>query len=90
MNIYWAKVSDKVASIKINLYVMSQKNERLIGEYKETGLLFKSITGLAFGEYSYEIIELGNNDEEIARTPKIKFKIERPVYGSPRPVNIIG
>lgn len=90
VNIYWAKVSDKVASIKINLYVISQKNERLIGEYKETGLLFKSITGLAFGEYSYEIIELGNNDEEIARTPKIKFKIESPVYGSPRPVNIIG
>ena len=90
VNIYWNKVSDEVLTTKINLYVISQKAERLIGEYKVTESLFKSITGLAFGEYCYEIIELGNNDREIARTPIIKFKIEVPVYGGGRPNNFIG
>ena len=35
---------------------------------------------LAFGTYRYEIIELGKNGEELARTKKIEFKISVPVY----------
>lgn len=90
VNIYWVKVSDKVVAIRVNLYVILQDKERLIAEYEETKSLFKSITGLAFGDYSYEIIELGKGGEEIARTPRIKFKIKEVSYGNGRPVNIIG
>lgn len=35
--------------------------------------MFKSITGLAYGKYCYEIIEFDGDGTEIARTYKIEF-----------------
>ena len=88
VNIYWNLVSDEVETTQINLYFVSGE-ERLIGKYKENGPMFKSITGLAFGTYRYEIIELGKNGEELARTKKIEFKISAPVYGGGKNTVII-
>jgi len=81
VNIYWNLVDDKVEIVKINLYLETKGESRLIGRYKETEIMFKSITGLAFGNYSYEIIELDAKENEMARTEKIKFSLFAPNYG---------
>ena len=52
----------------------------MIGKYKEKEAMFKSITGLAYGKYCYEIIELDGTDNEVARTDKIEFTLSVPNY----------
>ena len=79
VNIYWDSVSYKVAYSQINLYVVAT-GERLIGKFKESETTFKSITGLAFGTYHYEIIEFDNDGKELARTNKISFNLTAPNY----------
>lgn len=78
VNIYWNLVSDEVETTQINLYFVSNNAERLISKYKENGAMFKSVTGLAFGTYRYEVIELDKNEQEIARTQKIEFRLSNP------------
>ena len=81
VNIYWNLVNDKVEVVKINLYSISNGDTRLIGKYKEEESMFKSITGLAYGKYCYEIIELDGSGKEVARTDKIEFTLSVPNYG---------
>lgn len=81
VNIYWNLVNDKVEIVKINLYSISNNDTRLIGKYKEEEAMFKSITGLAYGKYCYEILELDGAGTEIARTDKIEFTLSVPNYG---------
>lgn len=80
VNIYWNLVSEKVALSQVNLYVCSD-GERLVGRFKETEMTFKSVTGLAYGTYLYEIIEFDKDGKELARTGKIEFRLAKPVYG---------
>ena len=80
VNIYWDLVNDKVEVVKINLYSISNNETRLIGKYKEEEAMFKSITGLAYGKYCYEIIEFDGAGTEIARTDKIEFTLSVPNY----------
>ena len=80
VNIYWDLVDDKVEVVKINLYSVSDNETRLIGKYKEEEAMFKSITGLAYGKYCYEIIELDGAGNEVARTDKIEFTLSVPNY----------
>ena len=80
VNIYWNLVNDKVEIVKINLYSVSNNETRLIGKYKEEEAMFKSITGLAYGKYCYEIIELDGAGNEVARTDKIEFTLSVPNY----------
>ncbi len=81
INIYWNLVSDDVETTQINLYFVSNNTERLVSKYKENGAMFKSITGLAFGTYRYEVIELDKAGKELARTQKIEFSLSEPDYG---------
>lgn len=81
VNIYWNLVSDNVETTQINLYFVSNNSERLISKFKESGAMFKSVTGLAFGTYRYEVIEFDKNGKELARTQKIEFKLSAPNYG---------
>ena len=74
-------MSDNVETTQINLYFVSNNSERLISKFKESGAMFKSVTGLAFGTYRYEVIEFGKNGKELARTQKIEFKLSAPNYG---------
>lgn len=80
VNIYWNLVSDAVAESQVNLYFVSSTGERLIGKYKESEATFKSVTGLAFGRYCYEIIETTKDAKELARTGKIYFDLVMPNY----------
>lgn len=76
VNIYWNYVNDNAKIAKINLYAIFESDNRLIAKYTEEGTMFKSITGLAFGTYCYEIIELDCDNYEIARTKKIEFSLK--------------
>ena len=80
VNIYWNLVNDKIEIVKINLYSVSNNETRLIGKYKEEEAMFKSITGLAYGKYCYEIIEIDGAGNEVARTGKIEFTLSAPNY----------
>ncbi len=78
VNIFWNLVNDNIETVKINLYAQSNNEIRLIGKYKESETMFKSITGLAYGQYLYEIIELDKDGNEVAKTGKINFAINAP------------
>lgn len=80
VNIYWNLVSEAVVESQVNLYFVSSTGERLIGKYKETEVTFKSVTGLAFGRYCYEIIETNKDGKEVARTGKVYFDLVMPNY----------
>lgn len=80
VNIYWNLVSDEVETTQINLYFVSNNSERLISKFKESEAMFKSVTGLAFGTYRYEVIEFDKNGKELARTQKIEFRLVAPNY----------
>lgn len=88
VNIYWNLVSDKVVESQVNLYFVSRTGERVIGKYKETEISFKSVTGLAFGKYCYEIIEFGKDGKELARTGKVYFDLVMPNYSGEHEVFI--
>ena len=85
VNIYWNKINDDVAYARISVYMISNNESRLIGDYKETNTMFKSITGLAYGTYSYQIIEYDSSNNEVAKTENIKFEISEPNTGFIRP-----
>lgn len=80
VNIYWNLVSDAVVESQVNLFFVSSTGERLIGKYKESDVTFKSVTGLAFGKYCYEIIETNKEGKEVARSGKIYFDLVMPNY----------
>lgn len=80
VNIYWNLVSDAVVESQVNLFFVSSTGERLIGKYKESDVTFKSVTGLAFGRYCYEIIETNKEGKEVARSGKIYFDLVMPNY----------
>lgn len=88
VNIYWDLVSERVSETRVILYSVSDGKERLIAKYKENEAAFKSITGLAFGNYKYEIIEFDEEGKELARTPKISFTI-KAASSSGKPTIII-
>lgn len=90
INIYWDKASEAVVSVRLSIYaVLHREQERMVGQYTFTDEVFKSITGLASGDYYFEIAEYDVGGSEIAKTEKIKFSISDAVYGRPRPCNII-
>ena len=83
VNIYWNLVNDKVKSVEICLYLNHETGLRLIGKYKENSeITFKSITGLAYGSYLYEIRELDEKGNEIANSGKIEFALQNHVAHS--------
>jgi len=82
VNIYWDNANESVEYSVINLYsVFDRTTNRLIGKYKEAGGLFKSINGLAYGEYFYEIIQFDSNGNKVAWTELIKFSLGKYTRG---------
>ena len=78
VNIYFQPCCDKYARTEIVLY----KDNQMLAKYRvDDGAFFKSVTGLAYGEYEYIVKQYGKNDDLIIETAKIKFSISRPNYG---------
>ncbi len=85
VNIYFQPCCEDYDNTTIILYW----GEQLMAKYKvDKEVFFKSISGLAYGTYYYELIQCNANGDELLHTEKIKFIISRPNY-SGRPCNVI-
>lgn len=82
VNIYWNKASEKYAYTKIALYVYveNQKSEYLfMQEYKvDDDVFYKSVTGLAIGDYKVKVSQFDSNNNLIVST-EVQFSITNPL-----------
>ncbi len=75
VNIYFQPCCEDYANTAIVLYL----GEQLMAKYKvDEEVFFKSISGLAYGTYYYELIQYDANGKELLHTEKIKFCISKP------------
>lgn len=80
VNVYWkhAKQND-VAMVRVDLYMGCPDNAQLMAKYKVSDeVFFKSITGLAYGEYCFKVYQFDKDDNEIVSTDFIKFELKKP------------
>ncbi len=78
VNIYFQPCCDEYERTEITLY----KDNQMLAKYKvDDGVFFKSISGLAYGNYEYIVKQFGKNDKLLLETAKIRFSISRPNYG---------
>lgn len=82
VNIYWNKASEKYVYTKIALYVYveNQKSEYLfMQEYKvDDDVFYKSVTGLAIGDYKVKVSQFDSNNNLIVST-EVQFSITNPL-----------
>ena len=80
VNIYWKHAKENlVASVRIDLYLKSGDDRQLMGKYKATDeVFFKSIDGLAYGSYVFELFQFDKEGNEVASSGLILFTIEKP------------
>jgi hypothetical protein len=82
INIYFKKANDNYKKTKIELYVKANQEYQLMGEYEvEEGMFFKTINGLAYGNYAYKLIQYDNKNEKIISSELTNFKLSVPNYG---------
>ena len=81
INLYWNDATPDVVSTTINVYGLfgykpntGEPNKRMAMSFKEVESHFKSITGLAFGEYYLEIIQY-NKDNRVIATTAVQIQI---------------
>lgn len=74
VNIYFQPCSENYSRTEIILY----RYGMMLAKYKvDEEFFFKSITGLAYGEYEFVLKQLDTKNEIILETEKIPFKILR-------------
>lgn len=80
VNIYWKHAKENiVALVRIDLYMGDTNNPQLMGKYKENDeVFFKSIGGLAYGNYCFKLYQFDKDNKEIASTDFITFSINKP------------
>ncbi len=73
VNIYFQPCSENYAKTEIFLY----RNGKIIAKYTvDEEMYFKSITGLAYGEYSYKIKQYDKDGKLLIETQESKFYIQ--------------
>lgn len=78
VNIFFQPCCEEYFSTTISLF----RGNMLMAKYKvDPEVFFKSISGLAYGAYSYEVTQYNKDEKELLRTDKIIFSISRPDYG---------
>ena len=83
VNIYWKHAKENVvALVRIDLYVGERGNGQLMAKYKITDeVFFKSIDGLAYGKYYFQLFQFDKDNKQIAATDIIDFEIKKPSSG---------
>ena len=67
---------------RIDLYVGEKNNGQLMAKYKITDeIFFKSIDGLAYGRYYFQLLQFDKDNNQIAATDYIDFEIKKPSSG---------
>jgi hypothetical protein len=76
VNIYWQYASPEVEITKIDLYVKEENERMKIASYNcDNETMFKSIGGLAFGDYEYQLAQFKKDKHLVAHTPFIPFRL---------------
>ena len=80
VNIYWKHAKENiVASVRIDLYMKNGNDRQLMGKYKATDeVFFKSIEGLAYGDYVFELFQFDKDGSEVASSGPIPFSLAKP------------
>lgn len=74
VNIYFQPCCDEYERTEITLF----KDNQMLAKYKvDDGVFFKSISGLAYGNYEYIVKQFGQNDKLLLETAKFQFSINR-------------
>jgi len=80
VNIYWRHATSAIEKVRIDLYVKEIKERRLIGSYScDKENMFKAITGLAFGDYEYQLNQMDKDNQLIIQTDFLPFRLSRNV-----------
>lgn len=79
IQIKFQNCNEKVAFTKISLY---DDKKQLMGVFKvDEGMLFKSITNLAYGKYFYKLSQYDNNSNPIVESDFVECFVRPPYYG---------
>jgi hypothetical protein len=83
INVMFAVVSEDVKKTEVDLYSLdNQKNRSPMGKFPvEEGMMFKSITGLAYGTYSIQVIQFDSANNIIVQSGFYDVVLRRPNYG---------
>jgi hypothetical protein len=83
INVMFSEASSDVAKTIVTLYMRdNQDNRSLMGTFPvEQGMLFKSISGLAFGRYSIKVAQVDAKDQFIAASDYVDVELRQPNYG---------
>lgn len=91
VNIYFQPCSDKYDRTEIELFseITNQFKKvtgyQLLAKYKvDKEMFFKSISGLAFGLYAYQLTQYDDKGNVLIQTDKIEFSISKPAGYSGR------
>ena len=86
VNIYFQPCCNSYVRTEITLY----KDNMMLAKYKvDEETFFKSISGLAYGKYSFVLKQFDKNNNVLLETNYIEFRINEPVYPDPIPVTVI-
>jgi hypothetical protein len=95
VNIYFQHCSENVTRTEISLFqkggtpVAVLSEPQLIAKYKvDNEMMFKAITGLAYGYYSYQVEQFDADNNSIAKSDITDFNISQPYYYGGK--NIVG
>jgi hypothetical protein len=83
VNVMFSEASSNVAKTIVTLYMRDNQNGRsLMGTFPvEKGMMFKSISGLAFGRYSIKVAQVDAKDQFIAASDYVDVELRQPNYG---------
>ena len=87
VNIYFQPCNDNYARTEISLY----KDNMMLAKYKvDEETFFKSITGLAYGKYSFVLKQFDKDNTILLETEHIEFTIYSPkTHGIMPEINVI-
>lgn len=86
VNIYFQPCCNSYVRTEITLY----KDNMMLAKYKvDEETFFKSISGLAYGKYSFILKQYDKNNNLLLETDYIGFSIDEPVYPDPIPFTVI-
>lgn len=81
ITIRFSNANDKVAETRISLF---DSSKQLMGVFKvDEGMLYKSISNLAYDTYFYKVSQFDKFGNEIIGTDFIQFRLIMPNYGKP-------
>lgn len=81
INVYFQLADSKVDKTEVILFKTLNNNETImIAKFHvENGVYYHSITGLAYGDYEFNVVQYVNNNI-LVESPKTKFKLVQPNY----------